>query len=196
VAASAVWTATLFAAGGLGSGDSPDLGGYIYRSDVCASTDFAAFEEEYPQEREPPESDGAKHPNIDAMWCTVSLAPTGAEYSSARVSIEVWLYKKTDPAANFAAVYESFDQRGGMNEGYQVRKVPGIGDVAYLVVPQEPNASGSAAYLAVRDGWMTYQMSWNNYVSRSDTGVTEPGLSKVEEMLKKDTEATLEKLRS
>jgi hypothetical protein len=43
---------------------------------------------------------------------------------------------------------------------------------------------------------MTYQMSWNNYVSRSDTGVTEPGLSKVEEMLKKDTEATLGKLRS
>jgi hypothetical protein len=196
VIASAVWASVLFATGGiLGEGGRPGLAGYAFRKNICPETDLSAFKEKYPHEESMPKSDAATHKALDAMWCTTTLAPSDAQNSSATLVVEMWLYKKTDPAANFAALYESFDQRGGSGNAYTVRKVAGIGDVAYMVLPEEPRETGSSAYLAVRDGWMTYQMSWSNYVSSSDTGVREPDLSEIETMLKHDTRATLAKLK-
>ncbi|WP_443314841.1 hypothetical protein [Streptomyces sp. 8N616] len=201
ILASAVWTAVVFAPGGFagqeqeGSG-SPDLAGYEFRKNICPDTDLSALNEEYPEEESKPTSEATTHKALDAMWCTTTLKPSGAEYSNATVSVEMWLYKKTDPAANFAAQYESFAQRGDDENAYGVRKVAGIGDVAYLVTPEEPRETGSSAYLAVREGWMTYQISWSNYLSSNDTGVTGPDLSEVEEMLKRDTKATLANLKS
>ncbi|MEU6080858.1 hypothetical protein [Streptomyces sp. NPDC047108] len=194
--ASVVWAAVVFATGGFPGRDdgSPDLAGYTFREDICPDTDLSAAKKQYPEEKASPKSDAATHKALDAMWCTTSLEPSGAQYSSATVTVEMWLYKATDPTANFEAQYESFDQRGDSGNTFSVRKVPGIGDVAYLVTPEEPRETGSSAYLAVRDGWMTYQMSFSNYVSSSDTGVSEPDLSEIEEMLKQDTKATLRKL--
>ena len=47
--------------------------------------------------------------------------------------------------------------------------------------------------LAVRDGWMTYQMSWSAYASTTDEDM--PEIDDVVRWVKSDTEATLQNLK-
>ncbi|WP_419994854.1 hypothetical protein [Streptomyces boninensis] len=193
VVASAVWAGLVFA-GPLG-GDKdeaakPDLRGYTYQKDPCAKTDFSAFRSEY-NDLGNSEDQSSTHRAVDAMWCWNS--PQGSEGTAeASVAMEMWLYKKTDPAENFRGTYESYEQRSNGDTSYQVEKVSGLGDDAYLVKPKDSSQNG-AVYLAVRQGWMSYQMSWTPLTSGDDDST--PDADTVERMLREATEATLKKMK-
>ncbi|NGN67679.1 hypothetical protein G5C51_27730 [Streptomyces sp. A7024] len=194
VAASVVWAGLVFAGplGGEGKDASaePDLRGYTYQKDPCAKTDFSAFRSEY-NDLGDSQDQSSTHRAVDAMWCWNS--PQGSEGTAeASVAMEMWLYKKTDPAENFRGTYESYEQRSDGDVSYRVEQVDGLGDDAYLVKPKDSGDSG-AVYLAVRQGWMTYQMSWTPLTSgeASDT----PDATTVERMLREATETTLKNMK-
>ena len=93
------------------------------------------------------------------------------------------------------ALWSEYDQR---YDDYEVEKLDGFGDEAYLITEDTTSGddtSGSrSATLAVRDGWMTYEMRWSAYGSSYDS-VTMPDVDDVVDWLKNDTNATLDNLR-
>ncbi|WFB09643.1 hypothetical protein LRS74_23295 [Streptomyces sp. LX-29] len=206
VLASAVWAGTLFATGGFDGEEKADLGGYRYQEDLCASSDFSAFEgagfrEDTPDEDEKnPEHEGSEHAALDGMTCEIEYKPTGAsseDYSSASVYTSASLHKKTDPAPEFEAQYKAFETRKAGGDKYVVKDVSGVGDEAYLVTVKEKDGEDDGAYviLGVRDGWFTYQITWSEYVSSSSTGVTAVSPDKAGELLQTSAKATLAKLQ-
>ncbi|GAB2612543.1 hypothetical protein GCM10027168_51670 [Streptomyces capparidis] len=188
--ASVLWGGGLVGFQLLGSDDEPDLGAYTLKDDLCQSSDISALKEEYPEEDDDPSHDSVKHSALDTMNCSLSLKRTGDSFANAYVTINVDLHKETDPSAEFDAIWQGYEQREG---DYKVEAVDGLGDKAYLVT-SEPTADRSYAYayLAVRDGWMTYSMSWSDYGEEDEI----PSLSDITPKMRKDTEATLGKLRS
>ena len=206
VVASAVWLGTLFTTGVIGGDDGPhpDLAGYHYLDDLCTSVDFTPYENAgYEKESsssgsENPDHWGSQQPALDIMDCRANYQPRDAgssDYSYASITTTASLHKGADPAAEFESEYKGYEDRKGPNYSYAVEPVSGIGDQAYLVTEQGDNyGSGDGAYvlLAVRDGWMTYEMSWYEYASSSNTDVT---ADKAAEMLKSSTAATLNKMR-
>ncbi|EFL26171.1 hypothetical protein SSOG_05885 [Streptomyces himastatinicus ATCC 53653] len=75
-------------------------------------------------------------------------------------------------------------------------EVDGLGDEAYVVTQQSTSSSDAGAYviLGVREGWMTYQSTWSEYVSSSssDDPMT---TDEATEMLEKSARATLTKMK-
>jgi hypothetical protein len=64
------------------------------------------------------------------------------------------------------------------------------------VTPQATPSGTYVATLAVRDGWMTYQMSWSAHPSSSfDDDQNPPGVFEVGEWLRSDTKSTLPALK-
>ncbi|WP_327726400.1 hypothetical protein OG250_01725 [Streptomyces sp. NBC_00487] len=194
VVASAAWAGGVFL---LGKDDAEaDLRGYRAQSDLCSSVDYSSFKNEYPEEDTSPVDQSLEHTALDQSYCSISLKKSSASsLSDAYFSVEVNLHKKTDPGPEFTALWSEYDQR---YEDYDVEKVTGLGDEAYLVTEDttsgNDNSGSRAATLAVRDGWMTYEMSWSAYGSTYDD-VTMPDVDDVEGWLKSDTNATLDNLR-
>ena len=194
VIASAFWAGGVFI---LGGDDSPaaDLRGYTAKSNLCSSVDYSSFKNEYPEDDTSPVHNDLKQDALDQSYCSISLKKTGSSYSDAYFSVEVDLHKVTDPGPEFTAQWENYNER---YSDYDVEKVTGFGDEAYLVTEDTTNGttSGSrAATLAVRDGWMTYEMSWSAYLSSYDDDKDPPQVDEVSGWLKTDTESTLEKLK-
>ncbi|WP_367320085.1 hypothetical protein [Streptomyces sp. HUAS ZL42] len=192
VVASALWAGGVFVLG-RNAGPEADLRGYEAKTNLCTSIDHSSVDSEYPEEDDNPLHHSLAHGALDESYCSLSLQRSSTSYSYAYLSVKVDLHKKTDPAPEFTALWSEYDQR---YEDYDVEKLSGFGDEAYLVT-SEPSDSQYAT-LAVRDGWMTYEMSWSIYTSSYDDDEKEekPDLSDVEKWLKTDTKATLEKLRS
>jgi hypothetical protein len=194
VVASAAWAGGVFL---LGKDDTEaDLRGYRAQSDLCSSVDYSSFKNEYPEEDTSPVDHSLEHTALDQSYCSISLKKSSASsLSDAYFSVEVNLHKKTDPGPEFTALWSEYDQR---YDDYDVDEVSGFGDEAYLVTEDTTSGddtSGSrSATLAVRDGWMTYEMSWSAYGSTYDD-VTMPDVDDVEGWLKSDTNATLDNLR-
>ncbi|WP_338894467.1 hypothetical protein WBG99_01070 [Streptomyces sp. TG1A-60] len=192
--ASAAWAGGVFL---LGRGDAEaDLRGYRAESDLCSSVDYSSFKNEYPEEDTSPVDHSLEHEALDQSYCSISLKTSSASsFSDAYFSVQVDLHKKTDPGPEFTALWSEYDQR---YDDYEVEEIFGFGDEAYLVTEDTTSgddSSGSrAATLAVRDGWMTYEMRWSAYGSTYDD-VTMPEVDDVVEWLKTDTNATLDNLR-
>lgn len=178
-------------------GDDPDLAGYRAKANLCSAVDYTALRTEYTEQDSAPTHNALKHKAIDESYCSISLKKSSSSsYSDAYLSVQVDLHKETDPSAEFTAVWSEYNQR---YDDYEVEKVSGFGDEAYLVTEDTTSGSGTsgsrAVILAVRDGWMTYQMSWSVYTSSYET-TTPPEVGDVSRWVKTDTRSTLENLRS
>jgi hypothetical protein len=196
VVASALW------AGGIllfldPLGDDPELAGYRAGTNLCSSVDYTALRTEYTEEDDAPTHNALKHKALDQSYCSISLKKTSSSsYSDAYLSVQMDLHKETDPSAEFTALWSEYHQR---YEDYEVEEVSGYGDEAYLVTEDTTSGSSTggsrAVILAVRDGWMTYQMSWSVYTTSYET-TTPPAIGEVSRWVKSDTRSTLENLRS
>ncbi|MEU1408923.1 hypothetical protein ABZ471_42830 [Streptomyces sp. NPDC005728] len=193
VVASAAWAAGLFLIAG--KGDSADLRGYAAPSNMCSGADYSSFKDEYPENGSSPTHNSLKDKALDESYCSLGLKKTGSSYADAYLSIQVDLHKKSDPAPEFTATWKNY---GDSHTGYDVSAVSGIGDEAYLVSQDTTSGSSSGsryATLAVRDGWMTYTMSYSAYLSSYDQDKDPPALTDVSDWLKTDTKATLDQLK-
>ncbi|MGW7258792.1 hypothetical protein [Streptomyces sp. NPDC054834] len=192
VVASAAWAAGVFLIGGK---DSADLRGYSAPSNLCSGGDYSSFKDEYPDNDSSPTHNSLKADALDEGYCSLSLKKTGSSYADAYLTVQMDLHKKTDPGPEFTATWKNYDDS---HSGYDVENVNGIGDEAYLVTEDTTSGSSSGsryATLAVRDGWMTYTMSYSAYLSSYDTDKDPPKLDEVTDWLKSDTKATLENLK-
>lgn len=195
VAASALWAGGVFLLGPMA--DDPDLAGYRAKANLCSAVDYSALRTEYTEEDNLPTHNSLKHKAIDQSYCSISLkTSSSSSYADAYLSVQMDLHKSTDPAAEFTAVWSEYGQR---YEDYEVEELSGFGDEAYLVTEDTTSGTGTsgsrAVILAVRDGWMTYQMSWSAYSSSYETN-SPPEVSEVSRWVKTDTRSTLENLRS
>ncbi|WP_229713096.1 hypothetical protein [Streptomyces fuscichromogenes] len=194
VVASAGWAAGLFLTGGLGAG--ADLRGYRAPANLCSSADYSSFKDEYPVADSAPTKNAMKDPALDESYCSLSLKKTSSSYGDAYLTMQVDLHRKTDPAPEFTATWKNY---GDSHTDYDVSPVQGIGDEAYLVTQDTSNGSTTTgsryATLAVRDGWMTYTMSYSAYLSTYDSDTDPPTLDSVTGWLKTDTKSTLEQLK-
>ncbi|WP_245235746.1 hypothetical protein [Streptomyces durhamensis] len=194
VVASAAWAAGVLLVGG--KGDSADLRGYSAPSDMCSSADYSSFKGEYPEGDSSPAKTSLKNPALDESYCSLGLKKTGSSYADAYLSMQLDLHKKTDPGPEFTATWKNY---GDSHTGYDVSTVSGIGDEAYLVSQDTTSGSSSSgsryATLAVRDGSVTYTMSYSVYLSSYDQDKNPPSLSQVDGWLKQDAKSTLGRLR-
>lgn len=194
VLASVVWAGGIYV---LGGDPDADLRGYRSKANLCSAVDYSSLKREYPAEDGSPSHNSLEHTALDQSYCSISLKKTAtSSYSDAYFSVQVDLHKTTDPAPEFTALWSEYDQR---YEDYEVEEIAGFGDEAYLVTEDTTTGSSSsgsrAVTLAVRDGWMTYQMSWSVYSTSYDTEDV-PEVTEVSRWLKADTESTLENLKS
>ncbi|MFJ9019830.1 hypothetical protein ACIRPU_07560 [Streptomyces sp. NPDC102259] len=192
VLASAAWAAGVFL---IGAEADPDLRGYSAPSNLCNSTDYSSFKDEYPDDDSSPTHNNLKDDALDEGLCSISLKKTTSSYADAYLYSQVDLHKKTDPGPEFTAAWKNYPDS---HSGYDVETVTGIGDEAYLVSDDTTSGSSSGslyATLAVRDGWTTYTMSYSAYYSSYDEDTDPPTLEEVTGYLKTDTRTTLENLR-
>ncbi|MFD9321384.1 hypothetical protein ACFWDQ_27595 [Streptomyces sp. NPDC060053] len=192
VLASAAWAAGVFL---IGAEADPDLRGYSAPSNLCNSTDYSSFKDEYPDDDSSPTHNSLKDDALDEGLCSISLKKTTSSYADAYLYSQVDLHKKTDPGPEFTAAWKNYPDS---HSGYDVEAVTGIGDEAYLVSDDTTSGSSSGslyATLAVRDGWTTYTMSYSAYYSSYDDDTDPPTLEEVTGYLKTDTRTTLENLR-
>ncbi|KOV71981.1 hypothetical protein ADL02_44565 [Streptomyces sp. NRRL WC-3723] len=194
VVASAAWAAGVFLVGG--RGDSADLRGYSAPSNMCSSADYSSFKDEYTENDSSPTRTSLKDKSLDESYCSLGLKKSGSSYADAYLTMQLDLHKKTDPAPEFTATWKNY---GDSHTGYDVDPVEGIGDEAYLVSQDTTNGSSSSgsryATLAVRDGWVTYTMSYSVYLTSYDEDKDPPALTDVTDWLKTDAKATLRQLK-
>ncbi|MEU9481003.1 hypothetical protein [Streptomyces sp. NPDC048191] len=194
VVASAAWAGGVLLVGG--KSDSADLRGYAAPSNMCSSADYSSFKDEYPEDDSSPTKTSLKNVALDESYCSLGLKKTGSSYADAYLSMQLDLHKKTDPGPEFTATWKNY---GDSHTGYDVSPVSGIGDEAYLVSQDTTTGSSSSgsryATLAVRDGWVTYTMSYSAYFTSYDQDKNPPALGDVGAWLKKDGKATLGQLK-
>ncbi|GGS61310.1 hypothetical protein GCM10010206_24140 [Streptomyces cinerochromogenes] len=193
VVASAAWAAGVFLVGG--KGDSADLRGYSAPSNLCSGADYSSFKDEYTENDSSPTHNALKDGALDESYCSLSLKKPGSSYADAYLTLQLDLHKKTEPGPEFTATWKNY---GESHTGYDVDPVEGIGDEAYLVSQDTTNGSSSGsryATLAVRDGWMTYTMSYSTYLTSYDEDKDPPALTDVTDWLKTDAKATLRRLQ-
>ncbi|MFI1368759.1 hypothetical protein [Streptomyces griseochromogenes] len=189
VVASGAWAAGVFLIGG--KGDGADLRGFAAPSNMCSEVDYSSFKDEYPEEDSKPTHSSLEDKALDESYCSVGLKKTGSSYADAYLTTQVDLHRKTDPAPEFTATWKNY---GASHTGYDVDPVKGIGDEAYLV-SQDTTSGSRYATLAVREGWVTYTMSYSAYLTSYDQDKNPPRLTEVSDWLKADTKSTLEKLK-
>lgn len=192
VVASAAWAAGVFLI--RGDQGEADLRGYTAPANLCTGADYSSFKAEYTGEAGTPTHNELEDPALDDSYCSVSLKKAGSTYTDAYLSIRLELHKKTDPGPEFTARWKNYAES---RTGYDVDTVTGIGDEAYLVSEDTTGSSTSGsmdATLAVRDGWVTYEMSYSIYLSSYDEDKDPPELDEVVDWLKTDTRTTLEEL--
>ncbi|MER5427660.1 hypothetical protein [Streptomyces sp. NPDC002588] len=190
--ASAGWAAGVFL---LGTGSDPDLRGYSAPSNLCNAADYSSFREEYPDNDTAPTHNTLEDDALDEGLCNLSLKKSSSSYADAYLYLQLDRHKKTDPGPEFTANWKNY---GDSHTGYDVDVVTGIGDEAYLVSDDTTSGSSSGsmyATLAVRDGWVTYTMTYSAYYSSYDDDTDPPTLDEVSDWLKADTRTTLGDLR-
>ncbi|MER6561281.1 hypothetical protein ABT300_26815 [Streptomyces sp. NPDC001027] len=193
LAASAAWAAGVFL---IPSGSDVDLRGYSAPVNLCNSTDYSSFRTEYAANDSTPTHNSLGDDALDEALCNLSLKKTGSSYADAYLYVQLDLHKKTDPGPEFTATWKNYSES---HSGYDVEAVTGIGDEAYLVSDDTTSSSSTSgslyATLAVRDGWVTYTMSYSAYYSSYSNDKDPPTLSEVSGWLKTDSRATLAELK-
>ncbi|RZU36390.1 hypothetical protein EV284_3880 [Streptomyces sp. BK022] len=193
VVASAAWAAGVLVIGA--AADEPDLRGYTAPSDLCSRADYGSFKDEYTASDSTPTHSSLEDRALDESYCSASLKKSGSSYADAYLSIQVDLHKKTDPAPEFTATWKNYERT---HTGYDVGAVEGIGDEAYLVTQDTTGGTSAGsryATLAVRDGWVTYTMSYSAYLSSYDPDKDPAKIDEISDWLKTDTRSTLDRLK-
>ncbi|MFH9429286.1 hypothetical protein ACH4JZ_13500 [Streptomyces sp. NPDC017615] len=193
VVASAAWAAGVFLIGA--TAGAADLGGYAAPSDLCSRSDYTSFKDEYSASDSSPTHSSLKDAALDESYCSASLKKSGSSYADAYLTLQVDLHKKTDPGPEFTATWKNYDES---HSGYDVGPVEDIGDEAYLVTRDTTSGTSSGsryATLAVRDGWVTYTMSYSAYLSSYDPDKDPPQIDEISDWLKTDTRNTLDRLK-
>jgi hypothetical protein len=194
VVASAAWGGGVLL---LSGSTKADLRGYSTRSDLCPALDESPFRGKFPQDDSSSTHYTSKGDALDQMYCSKGLEMTGSSYADSYLSVQVELHRKTDPGPEFADAWLGYKQH---ESTYKVSSVSGFGDQAYLITQDTVDSSGSGeryVTLAVRDGWMTYDMTWSEYATSYDTssGKTPPSIGDATDWVKSSTKATLAKLK-
>jgi hypothetical protein len=194
VVASAAWAVAVFA---LDAGkDDPDLRGYTATADLCDKADHSSFDDEYPDDSGSPTHNSLKDAALDESYCSLNLKKSTSSLADAYLTVQLDLHRQTDPGPEFRAVWKNY---ADLHDGYDVDTVDDIGDEAYLITQDttgDDTTSGSRyATLAVRDGWMTWTMTYSSYVTSYDDDKDPPKLDEVTDWLKTDTESSLEALK-
>jgi hypothetical protein len=203
VVASALWGGGVLLLGK--DSGKPALHGYKVTKDLCAAADLSAFATAYPKPDDDPTSYTNDRPAVAEMHCSESLKQESSTYSDAYLTIDADLHRKSDPGPEFADHWKGYDVVGGSDpkDKYTVTAVEGYGDEAYLATmdsvttDSDGSETGSReAILAVRDGALTFSMSWYHYPdSLNSDAKASPTLSQGTEWVKAATKATLAKLK-
>lgn len=196
VVASAAWGGVML----LGKSGKPDLRGYTSTKNLCAKSDLSAFKTEYPKTDTTPDTYISDRPSLVQMFCSEDLDKESDDSSSdsgfAYVSVEADLHRKSDPGAEFGDHWKSFGDHGPKGSNYKVTAVDGFGDEAYVVTEDNTAGSSREVVLGVRDGGMTFTLSWNAYSSSTDDNSDPlPTLDQATEWVKSATKATMAKLK-
>ncbi|MDH6705532.1 hypothetical protein P3T27_002242 [Kitasatospora sp. MAA19] len=175
--ASAGWATAVLVVPDLVSTDASPrpLGAYRLSDDFCTTGRPSSLLRLYSvSDSSAPTHHSDRHPALDSMNCSMSLKRSGAgtsdsEYAS--VYLRADLHKAVNPAPEFAAAKEVYRARD-----YQVTDVPGLGEEAYFLYKDDPGASDKtwhsvSAELDVRDGGMTYYISWSASYTEGKTKV-------------------------
>ncbi|MCT2590396.1 hypothetical protein LHJ74_10805 [Streptomyces sp. N2-109] len=201
--ASAVWLGTLFTTGVLGddAAPEPDLAGYHFHEDVCKAAALGSFLEHY-DKRDPsddPYRYASEQDRLDLSFCSQSLEDpdeSSDSYATTVVSVTVEWHKGADPSGEFAPRWKGYAQRDAYDSSYVVKPVEDIGEEAFLVTEtREDDDTLEGMTLAVRDGWMTYDMSWSSFGAGADDDASQLSETEVADMLRSDTRDALEQLR-
>ncbi|MFD4788460.1 hypothetical protein ACFWN1_15670 [Streptomyces sp. NPDC058459] len=193
VVASVAWAAGVFLTGA--AAGAADLRGYAAPSDLCSRADYTSFKDEYTAADSAPTHSSLKDTALNESYCSASLKKSGSSYADAYLAIQLDLHRKTDPGPEFTATWKNY---ADSHTGYDVDPVEDIGDEAYLVSRDTTSGTSSGsryATLAVRDGWVTYTMSYSAYLSSYDSDKDPPKIDAVSDWLKTDTRNTLDRLK-
>ncbi|MFJ7528471.1 hypothetical protein ACIQ1S_26495 [Streptomyces griseus] len=168
VVASAVWATAVFAYG-IGGDRKPDPRGYRVESGSCAAVELKALSAAVgPAGAPSTELDGIEHPALHRIRCTVDFtvavvrAPDGEEgvgwSTGYQASLTAELHKETDPRPEFEASSTLTEIDGtGVD---RVERVPGLGDLAYLLIMEDESMSvrvvdGGAVVTLTLTSWMS-----------------------------------------
>lgn len=203
VVASALWGGGVLLLGK--DSGKPALRGYKVTKDLCGTADLSAFATAYPKPDDDPTSYTNDRPAVAEMHCSESLKQESSTYSDAYLTVDADLHRKSDPQPEFADHWKGYDVVGGPTpkDRYTVTAVDGFGDEAYLAtvdsVTKDSDGSETGSrevILAVRDGALTFSLSWYHYPdSLNDNAKESPTLSQGTEWVKAATKATLAKLK-
>lgn len=208
VLASVTWAGTLFATGALGQEDegSPakaDFAGYRFHHDMCTTAALKSFRAEYEISKSPsgtPDGYSSRQKGLDESECSPTMTEKGDTSSTPAttyVTTTVRWHKRSDPEPEFASKLRVYEDQKGSAYKYTVKPLKGFGDEAYLVVEKRGQSLDSlgSVDLAVRVGWMTYEMRWSWFGGGVGEKSEPPTLAKVTRMMKTDTRATLAALK-
>lgn len=185
--ASAVWAAAVITVPSLvATGSSAaSLHGYHVVDDLCATARFNRFTQLYPSQSGTPYHYSTRHAALDDMYCSeyVKKISTDSEYSS--LYLEAQLHKAVDPQPEFEAQQASLRQRK-----YQITDVPNLAEQAYIGYLDDPSSSDRTWHyltqvLYVRDGGLTYYLSWSGSYQEGKT--SPPDRETVKQALLMDT---------
>ncbi|MEU7313528.1 hypothetical protein [Streptomyces sp. NPDC007083] len=198
VVASVTWAATLMATGALEK-DTADFRGYRFHHDMCETSELASFKEDYELKEtssDYPDGYSSRQNGYDISQCSRTMTKKGETSSTpptTYVSTTVEWHKKSDPTGEFASQQRVWEDQKSSSYKYEVSSVDGFGDEAYLIKEERGSSLGSLK-LAVRAGWMTYEMRWSWFGGGIDEDADPPSAETVTEWLKTDTRATLKAL--
>ncbi len=210
VLASVTWAATLMATGtpadDKGSGRTsasapashPDFRGYRFHRNMCEAAEITSFRAKYEiserSGRYPDAGYSSRQKGLDVSDCSRTLGKAARTPAVAALAASATWHKRSDPSREFASEQRTWEDQDTGPYDYTVTPVGGFGDEAYLVREKRESTLGSAT-LAVRAGWMTYEMRWSWVGSGPDEKIKPPTPAAVVRMLKTDTRATLAALK-
>ncbi|UGT39670.1 hypothetical protein LTV02_26900 [Nocardia yamanashiensis] len=167
VLTSALWAAILVALRAGSSSDdagyssaSPDLRGYHIVDSPCRVGDFTVMGDRFRVA-----SGGvsrmqitvSRHDALDTARCLVDLV---SEKTKGLLTTVAAVHKQSNPISSFRAGFDTAELDGWDGASAEgIEKVPDLGDEAYIV---SGGSNGSRATLRIRDGWFTYELTWQS----------------------------------
>ncbi|WP_301127373.1 hypothetical protein [Streptomyces cacaoi] len=207
VLASAVWAATLMGTGALKDEESAKNGGrahfagYRFHHDMCETAKIASFTDKYEMaefdQSEDPDGWSTRQKGLDSSLCSRTLhePDNDSDFPPAvYVTTTVTWHKRSDPSGEFASQLRSYEDQEDKTSTYTIEPVEGLGDEAYEVIKKRGRTVGSMI-LAVRAGWMTYEMRFSWMGGGPDEHFEPPSRKKLHDMMLSDTRATLAALK-
>ncbi|MET9617531.1 hypothetical protein [Kitasatospora indigofera] len=178
--ASVVWTAVVLAVPGMITTKGSPLGlrGYQAVDDLCAKAKLVKFSQIYRKPDDTPNHRTDRAPALDSMSCVLTLQQgsvggSGDDTEYASLYAQVGLHKAVNVSAEFDA-----EKAGRRQAGYRITDVPGFGDSAYTAYRDETSGSDKSWHsvtheLLLREGGMTYYLSWSGSYQDGKTSVPE-----------------------